>query len=48
MTRLGILLIVAAAGILPLALSGNAYYSGLIAYAAILGLFGLSVNLTVG
>ncbi|MDF2116788.1 branched-chain amino acid ABC transporter ATP-binding protein/permease [Roseiarcaceae bacterium H3SJ34-1] len=48
MMRSGIALILAAAVVLPLALSGNAYYSGLAAYAAILGLFGLSVNLTVG
>ncbi len=32
----------------PLALAGHSYYSGLLAYAAVLAIFGLSVNLTVG
>lgn len=32
----------------PILLAGQSYYSGLLAYAAVLAIFGLSINLTVG
>jgi branched-chain amino acid transport system permease protein len=47
-TRLEIAAIAALIVVLPLALSGQPYYSGLAAYAVILAIFGLSINLTVG
>lgn len=48
MNKIPVLLVAAVCIALPFAFAGNAYYSGLAAYAAILALFGLSVNLTVG
>ncbi|MBS0248686.1 MAG: branched-chain amino acid ABC transporter ATP-binding protein/permease [Proteobacteria bacterium] len=48
MTRLQIAAVAAVIAALPLALAGQPYYSGLAAYAVILAIFGLSINLTVG
>ena len=48
MKKTHLLLIAAVCVALPAVLSGIPYYSGLVTYGAILALFGLSVNLTVG
>ncbi|CAH1649714.1 Branched-chain amino acid transport system permease protein [Hyphomicrobiales bacterium] len=48
MRRLLIILAIALAIAAPFLLAGQSYYSGLMAYAAVLAIFGLSINLTVG
>ncbi|CAH1661460.1 branched-chain amino acid ABC transporter ATP-binding protein/permease [Chelatococcus asaccharovorans] len=48
MRRILIVLALALAVAAPFLLAGQSYYSGLLAYAAVLAIFGLSINLTVG
>jgi branched-chain amino acid transport system permease protein len=48
MNRALIVLALAAAVAAPFALAGQPYYSGLVAYAAILAIFGYAINLTLG
>lgn len=48
MRRISIVLALLLAVAAPFLLAGQSYYSGLLAYAAVLAIFGLSINLTVG
>ena len=48
MRRILIVLALVLAVAAPFLLAGQSYYSGLMAYAAVLAIFGLSINLTVG
>ncbi len=48
MRRVLVIAAVALCALSPFVLAGQTYYSGLLAYAAVLAIFGLSINLTVG
>lgn len=48
MNRIVIILALLFAAAAPFVLASEPYYSGMLAYAAILAIFGLSINLTVG
>ena len=48
MRRVLVIAVVALCALSPFLLAGQTYYSGLLAYAAVLAIFGLSINLTVG